>query len=217
MLIPLKIDNYLNKNFKKELKYLVLLRHETLLKTHYSKMSITPYEGRLLSLISKLVNPKLILEIGTFTGYSTLCLAEGLKKEGKLITIEKNKNWKIISDKYFHLSPFYKKISQIHGDALKIIPNLNIKKIDLVFIDADKKNYSNYFDLVISKIKSGGIILSDNVLWHGKLFNNIENYDKISKYINIYNKKLSQDLRIENIILPIRDGLSLSFVKKNIK
>ncbi len=118
MLIPLKIDNYINKNFKNELKYLVLL-----------------------SLISKLVNPKLILEIGTFTGYSTLCLAEGLKKEVKLITIEKNKNCKIIYDKYFNLSHFYKKISTIHGDALKIIPNLNLKKIYLVFIDADKKNY----------------------------------------------------------------------------
>jgi caffeoyl-CoA O-methyltransferase len=170
------------------------------------------YQGRILSMISKLIQPKNILEIGTYTGYSALCLAEGLQKNGTLITIDKNEELEDFAKKYFEKSNYNAQIKQLIGDALDIIPTLN-EKFDLVFIDADKENYTNYFKMIIDKMNSGGVILSDNVLWSGKVVEKIDSNDKDTKVLVEFNKMLNTDDRIETILLPIRDGLSISRVK----
>jgi predicted O-methyltransferase YrrM len=170
------------------------------------------FQGRLLSMISKLVNPKNILEIGTYTGYSALCLAEGLQEKGNLITIDKNEELETLQNKYFEKSGYRNQIQQFVGDATKIIPNID-KKFDLVFIDADKSNYINYFHLIIEKMNAGGIILSDNVLWSGKVVEPLNPKDNDTKILLEYNKLLSTDNRIETVLLPIRDGLTVSRVK----
>jgi predicted O-methyltransferase YrrM len=170
------------------------------------------FQGRLLSMISKLVNPKNILEIGTYTGYSSLCLAEGLQEKGNLITIDKNEELETLQNKYFEKSGYRNQIQQFVGDATKIIPNID-KKFDLVFIDADKSNYINYFHLIIQKMNLGGIILSDNVLWSGKVVEPLNPKDNDTKILLEYNKLLSTDNRIETVLLPIRDGLTVSRVK----
>ncbi|MDH3003804.1 MAG: class I SAM-dependent methyltransferase, partial [Candidatus Shikimatogenerans sp. JK-2022] len=163
-------------------------------------------QGRFLSFISKIKKPKLILEIGTFLGYSTLCLSEGLKKKGLLITIEKNKKYIYYAKKFIKKTRYNKNINIINGKALKIIPKLKYK-FDIVFIDADKKNYYKYFKLIIKKINKNGIIIIDNILWKGKVINN--NFDKLTKIIFNFNKKIKNYKNINNIIIPIRDGLSI--------
>jgi len=152
------------------------------------------------------------LEIGTYTGYSALCLAEGLQKNGMLFTIDKNEELEGFAKKYFEQSPYTTQIKQLVGNALDIIPTLN-EKFDLVFIDADKSNYNTYFKMIIGKMNSGGVILSDNVLWSGKVVEKIELNDKDTKALVEYNELLNSDDRIETILLPIRDGLSISRVK----
>ena len=164
-------------------------------------------QGRILSFISRMINPKTILEIGTYTGYSAICLLEGLKnKEGKIITIDKNDE---ISEKvksFFKKSKSFDKINYLIGDAETTISKLK-ETFDLVFIDADKENYSKYFDLVFPKLSKGGFIIVDNVLWSGKILN--EKKDKLTKIIDNFNKKISKDNRIRKVILPIRDGITL--------
>jgi predicted O-methyltransferase YrrM len=162
-------------------------------------------------MISKLIRPKNILEIGTYTGYSTLCFAEGLSKEGKIITIDKNEELETLQNKYFEKSGYRTQIQQMVGDATKIIPTLT-QQFDLVFIDADKSNYINYFHLIIDKIKPGGIILSDNVLWSGKVVEPLNPKDLDTKVLLEYNKLLNIDKRVETVLLPIRDGLTVSRV-----
>ena len=168
-----------------------------------------PYQGRLLSLISKIINPTNILEIGTYTGYSTLCLCEGLKENGEIHTIDINEELISIQNKYFNRSNYRNKIHQHLGNALEIIPKLD-NKFDLIFLDADKNNYPSYLEIVVDKLKIGGVLLSDNVLWNGKILNEISSKDVSSKAIDEYNKKLNKCKNMESVILPVRDGLTIS-------
>ncbi|WP_372768196.1 O-methyltransferase [Lutibacter sp.] len=210
--LPEKIDQYAVNHSQREPEFLQQLNRETWQKVLNPRMLSGGYQGRILSMISKLIQPKTILEIGTYTGYSALCLAEGLQKKGMLFTIDKNEELEDFAKKYFKQSPYTSQIKQLVGNALNILPTLN-EKFDLVFIDADKTNYSIYFNMIIGKMNSGGVILSDNVLWSGKVVEEIDPNDKDTKALVEYNKMLNADDRIETILLPIRDGLSISRVK----
>ncbi len=210
--LPEKIDQYVENHSQKEPEFLQQLNKETWQKVLNPRMLSGGYQGRILSMISKLIQPKTILEIGTYTGYSALCLAEGLQKNGQLFTIDKNEELEDFAKKYFEQSPYNAQIKQLIGNALDMIPTLN-EKFDLVFIDADKENYSTYFKMIIGKMNSGGVILSDNVLWSGKVIEEIEPNDKDTKALVEFNKMLNADDSVETILLPIRDGLSISRVK----
>ncbi len=207
--IPEKLDDYVVAHSESEPELLQQLTRETYQKILQPIMLSGPYQGRILSMISKLINPKSILEIGTFTGYSTLCLAEGLHKGGEIHTIDVNEELVDFQRKYFDKSEYGPRIFQHLGNAIDIIPTLN-KSFDLIFIDADKPNYVNYFHLIIDKLNSGGIILSDNVLWHGKVIEPLQPEDFSTKAIMDYNTLLIEDSRIESVLLPIRDGLTIS-------
>jgi predicted O-methyltransferase YrrM len=163
-------------------------------------------QGRFLSFLSTLQQPTFILEIGTYTGYSALCLAEGLKENGKLITIDPNEETNVFAKKFIEQSSIKNKIELVEGDAQEIIPELK-QKFDLVFIDADKKNYPNYYDLIIDKVNSGGLIIVDNVLWSGKVLD--EKKDSDTQIIHDFNQKVNNDSRVLNILLPVRDGLMI--------
>ncbi|WP_243472862.1 O-methyltransferase [Winogradskyella sp. MH6] len=207
--LPEALDNYVVSHSEQEPELLQQLTRETYQKILQPIMLSGPYQGRVLSMISKLVNPKSILELGTFTGYATLCLAEGLQKDGVIHTIDINEELYDFQRKYFDMSEYGSQIIQHTGSALDIIPDLDTS-FDLVFIDADKPNYSNYFHLIIDKLNSGGIILSDNVLWHGKVVEELNEKDVSTKAVLDYNTLLKEDERIETVILPIRDGLTIS-------
>lgn len=210
--LPEDIENYVVVHSQSEPQILEELSRETWQKVLNPRMLSGAYQGRVLSMISKIIQPKTVLEIGTYTGYSSICLAEGLTKEGMIFTIDKNEELEDLQNKYFEKSGFRNQITQLSGNALDIIPTLN-QSFDLVFIDADKSNYPNYFDLIIGKMKSGGIILSDNVLWSGKVIEDLDPKDEDTKALLEYNRLLNQDSRIESILLPIRDGLTISRVK----
>ena len=207
--LPEDLDNYVVAHSAQEPELLQQLTRETYQKVLQPIMLSGPYQGRVLSMISKLIRPKTILELGTFTGYSTLCLAEGLHNDGVLHTIDINEELVDFQRKYFDKSGYGSQILQHTGSALDIIPKLNLT-FDLVFIDADKPNYSNYFHLIIDKLNSGGIILSDNVLWHGKVVEPLDEKDISTKAVLDYNTLLKNDERIETVLLPIRDGLTIS-------
>ncbi len=204
-----ELDNYIVSHSQDEPKLLKQLTRETNQKILQPIMLSGPYQGRVLSMISKLVRPKTILELGTFTGYATLCLAEGLQKDGKIHTIDINEELSDFQRKYFDASEHGKQIHQHLGNAIDIIPEID-ETFDLVFIDADKPNYSNYFHLIIDKLNPGGIILSDNVLWHGKVVQSIDEKDISAKAILAYNTLLKKDERVETVVLPVRDGLTIS-------
>jgi len=188
-------------------KILYELKRETHLKTLAPQMLSGPLQGRLLSLISKLVRPKRILEIGTFTGYAALCLAEGLSEDGLLHTIEANRELEYLIRKYIKKAGLEQKIVLHLGGAEQVIPTLE-EQFDLVFIDAGKQDYGLHYDLVIEKVNSGGLILADNVLWSGKVVH--KKHDKDTRLIDAFNKKILADQRVENLTLPIRDGLLLA-------
>ncbi|WP_375238221.1 O-methyltransferase [Aurantibacter sp.] len=207
--LPEKLDDYVVAHSENEPELLQQLTRETYQKILQPIMLSGPYQGRVLSMISKLVNPKTILELGTFTGYSTLCLAEGLQKDGEIHTLDINEELEDFQRKYFNKSEFGNQIHQHIGNAIEIIPKID-KTFDLVFIDADKPNYSNYFHLIIEKLNPGGIILSDNVLWHGKVVEPLKDKDNSTKAVLEYNTLLKNDDRIETVLLPIRDGLTIS-------
>ncbi len=208
--IPEELDDYVVTHSENEPELLQELNRETYQKILQPRMLSGHYQGRILSIISKLVNPKNILEIGTYTGYSALCLAEGIQVKGELHTIDINEELVDFQRKYFDKSGFGKQIFQHIGNALDIIPKLNTT-FDLVFIDADKDNYSNYFNIIIDKLNVGGIILSDNVLWSGKILDTTFKKDDTSTPALIeYNKLLKNDKRVETVVLPIRDGLTIS-------
>ena len=211
--LPENIDEYVVTHSAKEPEHLAALTRETYQKILQPRMLSGAYQGRVLSMISKLVNPATILEIGTFTGYSALCLAEGLQQQGELHTIDIKEELVDFQKKHFEKSAFSKAIHQHLGPALEIIPSLDIK-FDLVFIDADKRNYINYFYAIIDKMNPGGIILSDNVLWSGKVVQPINDKDIDTKVLLEYNTLLNEDLRLETVLLPIRDGLTVSRVRK---
>lgn len=207
--LPQKLDNYIVAHSAEEPALLKQLTRETYQKVLQPIMLSGPYQGRVLSMISKLIQPKRILEIGTFTGYSTLCLAEGLAKTGVIDTLDVNEELVDFQRKYFDASCYGSQIIQHTGKALNIIPTLQAT-YDLIFIDADKPNYSNYFHLVIDKLKLGGVLLSDNVLWHGKVVETLKENDIATKAILDYNTLLKKDNRIDTVVLPIRDGLTIS-------
>ncbi len=208
--IPEDLDDYVVSHSENEPELLKQLNRETYQKILQPRMLSGHYQGRILSMISKLVNPKSILEIGTYTGYSALCLAEGMKSNGALHTIDINEELVNFQRKYFDKSGYGNRIHQHLGNALEIIPKLDTT-FDLVFIDADKENYSHYFNVVIDKLNSGGIILSDNVLWSGKVLETTFKKDDTSTPALIeYNALLKNDKRVETVVLPIRDGLTIS-------
>ncbi len=205
------LQNYITDHSGDEPSYLTELTRETHLKVIQPRMITGHYQGRVLSMLSKIIHPKQILEIGTYTGYSALCLAEGLPKNGQLHTIDINEELVDIQRTYFDKSGLGDKIVQHSGNALEIIPTLDIV-FDLVFIDAEKKEYLNYFEAVLAKTKSGSIILSDNVLWSGKVIEPIEKNDKATQALLDYNERLKKDPRVASVLLPIRDGLTVSRV-----
>lgn len=207
-----EIENYVANHSQPEPDLLRELSRETHLKVLQPRMISGHFQGRLLSLISKMISPKMALEIGTFTGYATLCLAEGLAPNGKIHTIDVNEELVALQRKYFQKSPYAQQIIQHLGEALDIIPTLE-NEIDLVFIDADKKNYINYLEAILPKMKLGGIILTDNVLWSGKVLKTAKETDRHTQILQQYNQKINTDPRLETILLPIRDGLTLSRVK----
>jgi predicted O-methyltransferase YrrM len=207
--LPEKLDHYIVSHSESEPELLQELTRETYQKVLQPIMLSGPYQGRVLSMLSKLVRPKTILEIGTFTGYSTLCLAEGLSPDGSIDTIDINEELTDFQRKYFNKSGHGSRIHQHTGNAIDIIPQLH-KRYDLIFIDADKPNYPNYFELTIDKLNSGGILLSDNVLWHGKVTQPLEAKDASTKAVLDYNTLLKNDKRVESVILPVRDGLTIS-------
>jgi predicted O-methyltransferase YrrM len=182
------------------------LNRQTHLKVSQPRMLSGHLQGRLLSFLSKITKPNLILEIGTYTGYAALCLAEGLGKNGKLITIDPNEETTFFAQQFVKRSEYKDRIEFITGQAQTIIPSLDLE-FDMVFIDADKKNYSLYFDLVIEKTKQNGLIIADNVLWSGKVID--EKKDADTLIIDAFNHKIKQDLRVEPLLLPVRDGLFL--------
>jgi len=206
--LPDNIDEYAVKHTQDEPPLLQELAKETWQKVLAPRMLSGHFQGRILSMISKLVKPTSILEIGTYTGYSALCLAEGMQKDGLLHTIDVNEELYDLQRSYFNRSGHGHQIVQYVGKALEIIPTLETK-FDLVFIDADKSNYEHYFHAVIEKMNSGGVILSDNVLWSGKVVEKLDPNDVDTAALIAYNKILKDDKRVETILLPIRDGLTI--------
>lgn len=206
--LPEALENYISLHSQNEPDILRELTRETHLKVVQPRMITGHYQGRVLSMLSKLIQPGRILEIGTYTGYSAICLAEGLTNEGVLHTIDINEELSEIQRKYFDRSEFGSKIIQHTGDALKIIPEMD-QIFDLVFIDAEKKMYDAYFEAVIEKTRQGSIILTDNVLWSGKVIEPLDKKDMVTRNLLAYNKKLKNDSRVETVILSIRDGLTL--------
>jgi predicted O-methyltransferase YrrM len=206
-----ELEDYAAQHSEKEPALLAALNKETHQKILQPRMLSGHFQGRVLSMIAKLVNPQHILEVGTYTGYATLCLAEGLREGGTLDTLDNNEELFDFQRKYFDQSQWKGQITQHLGNALDIIPTLN-KKFDLVFIDADKENYPNYFNVIVPLMNKGGIILSDNVLWSGKVLEPVKPNDKSTRILLEYNKLVNEDPRVETVLLPIRDGLTVSRV-----
>ncbi len=207
--LPKEIDEYSGQHTQSENKVLSDLNRETHIKVLIPRMLSGHIQGRILSMFSHMIQPKNILEIGTYTGYSAICFAEGMKPEGKLITIDINNELETMANSYFEKSGYGEQIEMKIGNAMDIIPELNLD-FDLVFIDADKHNYSNYFDLVIDKVNKGGYIIADNVLWSGKVTTEEVNTDNDTKALDDYNKKINADPRVENVLMPVRDGLMVA-------
>lgn len=206
-----ELDIYVTQHSENEPELLVQLNKETHQKTLQPRMLSGHFQGRVLSMLSKIIHPNNILEVGTYTGYATLCLAEGLAKNGTIDTIDNEEELVDFQRKYFNKTAWANQITQHLGNGLDIIPTLN-KKYDLVFIDADKENYINYFHLIIPMMTTGGIILSDNVLWSGKILEKVNPNDIITQILLEYNLLLKNDPRVETVLLPIRDGLTVSRV-----
>ena len=205
------LENYIEQHSEKEPELLVALNKETYQKVLLPRMLSGHFQGRVLSMLSKLIRPLNILEIGTYTGYSALCLCEGMQENGSVHTIDIKEELVDFQRKHFDKSAWGNQIVQHLGEALDIIPTLDLK-FDLVFIDADKENYINYFELIVPKMNKGGIILSDNVLWSGKVLEPLNPKDISTKILLDYNLLLKNDPRVETVLLPIRDGLTVSRV-----
>jgi len=203
------LEEYIEQHSENEPELLARLNKETYQKILLPRMLSGHFQGRVLSMLSKLVRPVNILEIGTYTGYATLCLCEGIQEKGTLHTIDIKEELIDFQRKYFDQSPWGAQITQHLGEAVSIIPTLEAK-FDLVFIDADKENYINYYNLIVPKMNKGGIILSDNVLWSGKVVQPLQPNDISTKILLEYNKLLKEDPRTETVLLPIRDGLTVS-------
>lgn len=202
------LDQYVCEHTSKESTLLQQINRETHLEVLQPRMLSGHFQGRVLSMFSKMIKPNRILEIGTYTGYSALCLAEGLSAEGKLVTIDVNEELENRVRGYFNSSEFSNKITYLIGDAIQLIPTIN-EKWDIVFIDADKLNYLNYYQLVFDSISVGGYIIADNVLWSGKVVDPSK-HDRETNLLREYNQFVHNDPRVEEVLLPIRDGLMVA-------
>jgi caffeoyl-CoA O-methyltransferase len=205
------LEDYVTAHSQNEPELLAQLNKETYQKILLPRMLSGHFQGRVLSMLSKLIRPASILEIGTYTGYATLCLCEGMQVNGIVHTIDIKEELVDFQRKYFDKSPWGSQIIQHLGEAVDIIPTLETK-FDLVFIDADKENYLNYYELIVPKMNKGGIILSDNVLWSGKVVEPLKEGDLSTKILLEFNQRLNNDPRVETVLLPIRDGLTVSRV-----
>jgi caffeoyl-CoA O-methyltransferase len=204
-----ELEDYIEQHSSREPELLAALNKETYQKILLPRMLSGHFQGRVLSMLSKLIRPATILEIGTYTGYAALCLCEGMQENGQLHTIDIKEELVDFQRKYFDRSAWGKQIFQHLGEAVNVIPTLDMQ-FDLVFIDADKENYLNYYELIVPKMNKGGIILSDNVLWSGKVLEPLQPNDISTKVLLEYNERLKNDPRVETVLLPIRDGLTVS-------
>lgn len=202
-----QLQQYIDDHSMEESDLLKALDRETHQKVLQPRMLSGSYQGRLLALLAKMIGPKKILEVGTYTGYATLCMAEGLTTAGSIDTIDHNEELADMQRRYFDQSPYGSQIVQHLGEAKDILKTL-AGPYDLVFLDADKENYPHYFDLIIEKLETGGILLSDNILWSGKVLEKAT--DEATSALQEYNHKINTDVRVETVVLPIRDGLTIT-------
>ena len=207
--IDQKLDTYVCEHSENESELLNELNRQTNLTVLQPRMLSGHFQGRVLSMFSHMIKPNRILEIGTYTGYSALCLAEGLTENGKLITIDINEELEDITREYIQKAKMENVIDYVIGNAMEIIPTLS-EEFDIVFIDADKSNYCNYYKLVFDKVKKGGYIIADNVLWSGKVVEDYETTDRDTQLLMDFNKKVQDDPRVQNVLFPIRDGLMIA-------
>jgi predicted O-methyltransferase YrrM len=203
------LDKYVCDHSENEPQILQELNRKTHLSVLQPRMLSGHFQGRVLSMLSHMIRPRRVLEIGTYTGYSALCFAEGLIEDGKVITIDVNEELEDLVREYISKSGMENKIEYHIADAIQLIPELD-DEFDIVFIDADKKNYCNYYDLVFDKVKKGGYIIADNVLWSGKVLEEYDSLDRETKIIMDYNRKVHEDARVQEVLLPIRDGLMVA-------
>lgn len=210
--LPEEIEDYVIKNTEEEPSILKELNHETWEKVLIPRMLSGHLQGRILSMLSHMISPKNVLEIGTYTGYSALCFAEGLQEGGRIDTIDINEELEAMVSRYIKKSNLEETIINHIGNAMEIIPTLS-ETFDIVFIDADKTNYSNYYDLVFDQVNTGGYIIADNVLWSGKIVEFKRNLDPDTQALIDYSEKVNADNRVQNVLFPIRDGLMV--VRKN--
>ncbi len=201
------LETYIDTHTTPETDVLYQLNRQTHLKVLRPNMLSHQAQGVLLKLFSQMIKPKTILEVGTYTGYSAICLCAGLQKNGKLHTIDINEELYDMQMEYFEMAGVKNNIKTYIGDAMQIIPTIN-ETFDLVFLDGDKVNYPEYYDILIDKIAIGGIILADNTLWKGQVYNSKFD-DKYTKALRVFNQKVLEDKRVENTILPLRDGMSI--------
>ena len=213
-IVSTEIQDYAERFTSAESEILTELRQKTLGERADNSMLSGFYQGRLLSIFSKMINPRRILEIGTYVGYSTLCLAEGLSEDGKIITLDIQPETNRVAKEFWAKSGLNDKIESHLGDALEIIPNIN-EIYDLIFIDADKPNYHNYFELVFPKLRIGGFIIADNVLWSGNVLDVKANNDESTIALHAFNQKIQKDERVSNILFAVRDGLMITRKEKN--
>jgi len=206
---PEALEKYIESNTSPEPEILKKLNRETYAQVLMPQMLSGHLQGRFLKMLTTMIQPGHVLEIGTYTGYSAICIAEGLPDDGILHTIDINEELLSLVKKYLQGSGADKKVKTYTGNAMKIIPEMDMV-FDLVFIDADKKNYVNYYDLVFDKVRKGGFIIADNVLWSGKVVENKPKVDEDTKSIMAYNNKITNDPRVENVLVPIRDGLMIA-------
>lgn len=204
--IPEAIDNYVKDHSDRESELLQRINRETYARVMMPRMLSGHVQGRILSMLSYMIRPQVVVEIGTYTGYSALCMAEGLADNGKLITLDINEELEDQVRGYFDESPFSQQIDYRIGNAMELLPQIE-DQIDLVFIDADKKNYFNYYKLVFDKVRPGGFIIADNVLWSGKVVQTEKKIDKDTQAILDFNRWVQEDDRVENVLFPVRDGL----------
>ena len=207
--ISQELDNYVCIHSENEPALLYELNRRTHLEVLRPRMLSGHFQGRVLSMLSNMISPLNVLEIGTYTGYSALCFAEGLQVGGKVTTIDINEELEDLVKEYISKSDYSNNVDFIVGDAMEIIPTLTTE-FDIVFIDADKQNYSGYYDLVFDKVKKGGYIIADNVLWSGKVIEEYDSTDRDTQLLMDFNKKVHDDSRVQNVLFPIRDGLMIA-------
>lgn len=205
--LPADLATYADAHTTPESNTLYRLNRDTYAHVLRPRMLSGHGQGRLLAMISQMMRPRRILEIGTYTGYSALCLAEGLPPDGRLFTIEKNEELEVMARQYWAESPYVHQIDLRVGDAIDVLKTLADEVFDLVFIDADKESYGRYYDLIFDQVRPGGFILADNVLWSGKVVEPVKHNDQVTQAVMAFNQKIHDDPRVDNVLLPVRDGI----------